>query len=217
MRDWRKEGLENFGIFEPFDTVGKYEIPVIRPVYELPDLKWTGFNYARGMSGIPPDVGVHFFLDDYQFNSVWLKPRKYLDMLGKFGAVMSPDFSTYSDMPIALQMYNHYRKHWLAQFWQFYGITVIPTISWSTPESYEWCFDGEPQGSVVAVSSIGTQDNKVSAELFRRGYREMTERLKPSVILCYGKAFDFMEGNIVGIEPFVKRFSSTVPKNACII
>ena len=40
------------------------------------------------------------------------------------------------------------------------GMTVYPTISWSDKKSYDWCFDGEPVGGIVAVSSVGTQNNK---------------------------------------------------------
>lgn len=207
MRNWRTEGLENFGIFEPFKTEGKYGIPVIAPEHELPDLNWTGFNYARGLKG-GENKGVHFFLDDYQFAGVWNKPQKYLDMLGRFGAVMSPDYSTYSDMPMILQIYNHYRKHWCAQFWQYHGITVIPTISWSTPESYEWCFDGEPHNSVAAVSTVGVQRDKRAAELFETGYREMMKRLAPSRVICCGNRLPCMGGEAVEIKPFLKRLKA---------
>lgn len=204
MRDWRTEGLENFGIFEPFLGAGRYDIPVIHPEYELPDLEWTGFNYARSLKG-NENIGVHFFLDDYQFAGVWNKPQKYLGVLSRFGAVMAPDYSTYSDMPMILQIYNHYRKHWCAQLWQYHGITVIPTISWSTPESYEWCFDGEPQNSVVAVSTVGARRCMTAAELFKMGYDEMIRRLSPSAVLCYGKALPFM-GEATEIQPFTAKF-----------
>lgn len=49
----------------------------------------------------------------------------------------------------------------------------------------EWCFDGEPVGGAVAVSSVGTQLNKRAAELFRLGYDEMLRRLNPSTIYFY--------------------------------
>lgn len=43
---------------------------------------------------------------------------------------------------------------------QMYGIDVIPTISWSDRESFEWCFDGEPVDGAVAVSSVGVMNSK---------------------------------------------------------
>ena len=66
------------------------------------------------------------------------------------------------------------------------GITVIPTISWSDESSFDWCFDGEPVGGAVAVSSVGTQMNATARALFLAGYKEMLKRLQPAQILFYG-------------------------------
>ena len=136
-----------------FDGVGKYNIPEIYPADTDCDL-WVGFNFAKTCEDF--DIhGVHFFVDDYQFNRVWTDPDRYTLMLKKFRAVLSPDFSTYIDFPMAVQIYNHYRKHWVGAYWQLNGLTVIPTISWGDERSYEWCFDGEPKNSTVALSSVG--------------------------------------------------------------
>lgn len=118
----------------------------------------------------------------------------------QFEAVCTPDFSTYTDMPVALQIYNHYRKHWLGAYWQMHGITVIPTISWSTPGSYDWCFDGEPKNAIISISSVGTQQNKESMELFNAGCREAIKRLNPTQILWHGKCPEEFD-NVVRIEP----------------
>ncbi len=205
MRDWRLAGLDNFGVYRPFPNAGRYEIPQIYPA-ELPKIsEWRGFNYARG-GEVSADVGVHFFLDDYQFSAVWSSPNRYAERLSGFGAVMSPDFSTYADMPMIMQIYNHYRKHWCAQYWQSRGLTVIPTISWSTPDSWEWCFDGEPEGGAAAISTVGCERRKEDFDRFTAGYYEMLTRLKPTQLLVYGKRFDFMtEDNITVIEPFSRQ------------
>ena len=187
-----------------FDGAGIYGIPRIAPT-ECDTGDFIGFNYARTCKS-PKGKGVHFFVDDYQFLRCWTNPEVYLGMLGQFECVFSPDFSTYTDFPLAVQIYNHYRKHWLGAYWQANGIRVIPTISWSGPESFEWCFDGEPVGGCVAVSSVGTQLNKRAAELFRRGYDEMLERLQPSKILFYGAIPEGCDGNIVPIAAFQERF-----------
>ncbi len=209
MTDWRLAGLENFGVYQPFPLEGRFEIPVIEPV-EMPEVSaWLGFNYARN-EAVSPDIAVHFFVDDYQFSAVWNNPVKYAERLKGFGAVLSPDFSTYADMPAALQIYNHYRKHWCAQYWQSRGIKVIPTISWSTPESWEWCFDGEPRGAVLAVSTVGCERDRQAFDLFASGWYEMLFRLKPARVLVYGRKFDFMDGDIVVIEPFWKKMKERV-------
>lgn len=164
-----------------FIGAGAFDIPRILAEVPATPQSWIGFNYAKSCKD-PANKAIHFFVDDYQFNRLWTNPDAYLDMLRRFKAVCTPDFSTYTDFPKAVQIWNHYRKHWLGAYWQGNGITVIPTISWSDESSFEWCFDGEPVGGAVAVSSVGTRLNKRAAELFRLGYDEMLRRLNPLTI-----------------------------------
>ena len=190
---------ENFEKFL-FPGVGRYGIPQIWPVTTYPQGEFIPMNYAKSAKN-PASKIVHCFVDDYQFTRYWNRPDDYISKLSQFAAVCSPDFSTYTDMPVAMQIYNHYRKHWLAAYWQLHGITVYPTISWSDEASYEWCFDGEPTGGVAAVSSVGTQQNKESKRLFLRGYEEMIKRLDPSWVIFYGHVPEECDWNVIRIEP----------------
>ena len=187
-----------------FDGVGQYDIPELEPV-QFDNAEFIGFNYARNAKE-PENKAVHFFLDDYQFTRVWTDPDKYTAMLQRFKYVLTPDFSLYTDFPKSLQIYNHYRKHWLGAYWQANGINVIPTISWSGKESFDWCFDGEPIGGCVAVSSVGTQINKDTARLFAVGYAEMLARLQPKMIFFYGIIPDGCDGNIFPLTAFQEKF-----------
>ena len=190
------ENLDKFS----FSGVGKYEIPQIDPETKYPGGEFVGMNYAL-TEKFPESKIMHCFVDDYQFIRYWNNPDKYLPVLSKFSAVCSPDFSTYTDMPLAMQIYNHYRKHWLAAYWQLNGITVYPTISWSNEKSYDWCFDGEPVGGVVAVSSVGTQKNKESKRLFLLGYEEMMKRLDPAWVIFYGIVPEECDWNVIRVNP----------------
>lgn len=55
---------------------------------------------------------------------------------------------------------------------------MIPTVCWSDEKSFEWCFDGEPVGGTVAVSSVGTQNSKTAKAAFLTGYEAMCDRLR---------------------------------------
>ena len=188
-----------------FDGIGQYAIPEIEPT-QFDNAEFVGFNYARGAKGTESKA-VHFFLDDYQFTRVWTDPDRYIPMLQRFKYVLTPDFSLYTDFPKPLQIYNHYRKHWLGAYWQMHGINVIPTIGWSARESFEWCFDGEPTHSVVAVSSVGTQVKKEARQQFLEGYLEMMERLHPEQIIFYGKVPEECKGNIVRVQAFSDKWN----------
>jgi tryptophan synthase alpha subunit len=67
-----------------------------------------------------------------------------------------------------------------------HGIDVIPTVSWSTSDSYRYAFAGIPQGSVVALSAVGARGDQAE-QLFADGFREMLDRVQPPVVLAYGQ------------------------------
>ena len=171
-----------------FQSKNKWNIPTIVGIKEFDKkVQFIGFNYAKTFEKQQKtDYGVHFFLDDYQFERLWKRPDKYIELLRKFKYVLSPDFSMYMDYPKAMQMWKHYQKHWLGAYMELFGIKVIPTIGWSDKESFKWCFDGEPKNSIVAVSSIGTQKYKESRKAFLEGYNKMLEILEPTTVLFWG-------------------------------
>lgn len=201
---------ENWYKFE-YERVGKYGFPTMESVHIEPQ-KAIPFNYAKGCKE-PENSCVHFFLDDYQFDRVWRQPERYAEMLLRFHSVTTPDFSIYTDMPEILQMYNHYRKQWLGAYWQELGMQVIPTVSWSTEDSFKWCFDGIPKNSCVAVSSVGCMNNKNSKNGFIKGYEEMIRRLKPEIILFFGKKPEEISGNIVEMGSFQEQIRERSKKN----
>lgn len=141
------ENLEKY----VFNGCGKYDIPRLDPESYEGEHEFISFNYARTAKNRNGKV-CHFFIDDYQFQRLWTNIDAYIPMLQEFDYVLTPDFSLYLDYPKAMQIYNHYRKHWIGAYMQMLGIKVIPTIAWSDKESFDWCFDGEPEGGTVAVS-----------------------------------------------------------------
>lgn len=178
-----------------FEGVGPLGIPELqRGQPPKSDTEWISFNFMRGDKE-PHKHAVHFFIDDYQFTRIWDNPDAYTDKLRQYRAVCTPDFSLYTDFPLVVQQFNHYRKHWLGAYWQMHGVNVIPTICWSDEDSFAWCFDGEPKNSCVAVSSVGTQARDDTRQGFLAGYREMMRRLTPTHIVFYGSVPDECESD----------------------
>ena len=190
-----------------FEGVGEYDIPELEPIYEyeIGDIKeWIGFNYVLSDKE-PEGKGVHFFIDDYQFNRIWNNPEKYVDKLRKYEAVLTPDFSPYADMPMATQIFNHYRKHWCGRYFQENGVKVIPTIRASKDDrSFKWYLDGEPKGGVVCIRSMWTSKED-DREYFIKEYNQMYQKLKPSKIYIYGNKIDGLKGNIEYIPTFTEK------------
>lgn len=183
----------NLNLFDPQATEGRFEMPSIQPVNHVPE-RLQGFNYVLNK----PDhgAGVHFFLDDYQFERIWQRPEYYIEKLGEFDCVLTPDFSLYIDMPVAMQVWNVYRSRLIGQIMQRYGYTVIPTVSWAYSDSFSFCFDGLPEGATLAISTIGVKNNSDQMELWRDGMDAMIELLKPKRLIVYGGAVEYDYGDI---------------------
>lgn len=129
--------------------------PITQP-QELP----FGVDHLIGFNELltckhPESAGVHFFLDDYQFERFWRQPQRYLAALAKCPLVIGPDFSLYTDFPAPLQRWNHYRNQLLTAWLQQQGVCAIPAAGWADDASFDWCFDGISPGGAVAVSTVG--------------------------------------------------------------
>lgn len=183
----------NLDSYDEKRTAGFYQMPVLKRCTFVPD-ELIGFNYAK--TSERKNVGIHFFIDDYQFERVWNAPMDYIDQLSEYDCVLTPDFSLYMDMPIAMKIWNVYRSRLIGQMMQDSGIRVIPTLSWAEPQTYQFCFDGLPSGGTVAVSTVGVMRDKSARAIWADGMTEAIKRLKPKNIICYGSKLDFDFGKI---------------------
>jgi hypothetical protein len=145
---------------------------------------------------------AHFFLDDYAFERVWNKPDKYLNMLQQYDSVLSPDFSPYDDYPLIIQAFNVYRNRWCGRYWQDKGCLVIPTVTWSGRDSFNFAFDGIQEGSIVAISAVSLGMQKKYLKLFYEGYQILQELIKPSEVLVYSNIDLELDGNVKYIKGF---------------
>lgn len=181
------------------ETNNNYGIPLIQPQnIQLDNLGLIGFNKTKlHDSESNSSKGIHFYLDDYQFERVYSNPYRYIDKLSRYRFVLSLDFSLYSEMPVWRQIENVAKNRWCGSFWQNNGIKVIPTISWSNSSSFSHCFMGVAQKSIVSISTVGCR--QYGRYRFMVGYEAMLQKLKPRAIICYGKAFPEMKGNIIEV------------------
>lgn len=168
-----------------------WQMPIINNDGFIPkDL--IGFNYAKTSKN--KNVGVHFYLDDYQFERLWNYPEKYIDILKQYDCILSPDFSLYLDMPMPLKIWNTYRSRQIGAYYQSKGIKVIPTISWAEKSTFDFCFQGIPQKSIVSISTIGVKEDANALRIWRAGTTQMLRILNPATVLVYGGKIDFDYG-----------------------
>lgn len=183
----------NLESYDETETEGFYQMPILDPCDFVPD-DIRSFNYM--LSAKCRDFGIHFYCDDYQFERIWNRPEFYIEKLHDFQCALTPDFSLYMDMPVAMKIWNVYRSRLIGQMMQKAGLEVIPTVSWAEPETFEFCFDGLPHNATLSVSTIGVKEDPKALEVWRAGMDEMINRLKPKRLLVYGGEIEFDYGNI---------------------
>jgi hypothetical protein len=166
---------------------GMLEIPIIKKETDVPR-KLIPFSKAKTSSD--KNCYVHFYEDDVRFERIWNNPERYLTILKEYDGVISPDFSLYRDMPLVMQQWNVYRNRAIGTWLQSNGIKVIPNIRFSDSRSYEFCCLGVENGSVIAIGTHGTLKNKKDREIFIEGLEYVVNKIKPPVIIIYGKAPD---------------------------
>lgn len=182
-----------------FDVTGKWDIPIIKNQdIPLDNIRLIAYSDTRQDDSPKNTVcGVHFFIDDYRFTGIYNNPEKSIDKLSQYAFLLTPDYSTYSDMNYWRQLESVAHSRWVGAYWQSQGLLTIPTISWSNERSFDFCFEGVKKGSIVAVGMIGCKHKKLE---FMRGYNAMLEKINPHAIICFGSPFNEMDGNIIEVD-----------------
>ena len=139
-----------------FDGEGRWGIPIVKKqVVDLTNQRFISFNSTRNNEApMLRDFAVHFFVDDNRFEIVYNQPERNLDKLRQYKLLLTPDFSQYAEMQPWRRIESTGKSRWCGAYWKHEGMIVIPTISWSTPRSYEFCFDGVEKNSIIAIGMI---------------------------------------------------------------
>ncbi len=205
---------EKFKILRPLFSDCKQDqfgLPIIKKE-AFNDTDWSStticdFQNIKSQRGKEQSI-VTMFDYDSVLERIWNDPYRYLLRLSKFKAVCTPDYSISPNMNINLIKNNVYKNRWIGCFLQEKGIKVIPTIQWADESTYDFCFSGIEQGSVVIVSTIGCRHNQ---KIFLDGFNRMKETIRPELIIVFGKMIQGMTGEFLKYS-YEDAFSN---KNEC--
>ena len=196
-----------------------YNIPQLAPSAASIPEHFMDFNKAMSFKGKHDRYGVHFFIQDYLYERIWNRPRRYIKKLSKYAVLLSPNFDVCAELPRATQIWNVFRNRTIGRYWQDKGLPVIPTVNWSDEASFDFCFEGIQPGGIIAVTTRRSFRLPQKRDDWRRGVSEAIRRLTPSKILVYGSMIDFnAEGADVTWIParnFISSALSVKNKNKC--
>ena len=155
----------------------------------------------QAYTGAPPDViravprtvanertfiCGHFYIADEKIERYWNCLPKYENQLAQFKALIAPNLSCTEQMPLEAKRWNVFRNKLMAAWLQSRGISVIPDVMWWENADMEWCLDGIPKHSVIAINSTGLRRNVRSKQIWLEGYKHIVKILQPIVILRCG-------------------------------
>lgn len=152
--------------------------------------------YCHSSAPFPPekDGGVlGFFTEDWRFDETFRFADDFLGALTEedWTAIVSPEFSTYYDWPLALRIYNVYRSRWCARYWQEAGFTIIPCVQDMGSKSGS----GQNQdivwntlsGSTTIAFQVRTNNSgKPDWKRIIKWLTSSIEAIKPKGVLIYG-------------------------------
>lgn len=160
---------------------------------------------------------IDMFNNDVVIERFWKNPEKYLSLLKQAKGVIAADYSVMNGLLLTDNIYNVQRNRISAYMMEREGILAVPVASWIDEDSFEWCFDGLPHHSVIAVSSNGCLrgECKSAKDTFIKGVFELNRRKSPVAILICGphiKELDSLS-NIHYYKSFSQRLYERLQNN----
>ncbi len=197
-----KDVVMNRSSHARFDAFKSYLVRGARfsLIYEFPLLQSVTYKTEQALpfekiyKSASSSHWVHFYTHDRHFECVWNNPERYLPIFQRFAGVITPDFSLYREMPLAMQIWNTYRNRAIAFWLQREGVPIVPNVRWGDERTYSFAFEGLPTGGTVAVGTHGTFRKKLDREYFKKGLDRMVETLQPDTLIVYGPIRDELFG-----------------------
>lgn len=209
------------------ELVGSHELPQLAPQRLMPH-DVVSFSERGGVRD-PSGHWLDFFIDDPQFDCCWNEFERgvvgdsgserdswrsldrYIPQFMKFEGVIGTDYSMFPNMLPDQRNWNCARNRVFAYRMQRHGIPCIPVASWCCADDWEWCFDGLPEESSIAVSTNGCCRSAEARRVFRRGVDELSRQKSPFAVIVCGRRLPELEGcgaNLVFYPSFSQRMEA---------
>ena len=151
------------------------------------------FRELDELKRIPAIKSLFQLLKYERLENIYSRLKSIIKSIQVFEGVIAPDFSLYPEMSEATRIYNARKSRIVAYYMQELGVNIIPSLAWSCKGDFEWCFDGIPKNSSVAISTNGCKSEEYSKKIFLEGIKEIQEKLQPSNLIVCGSGFKELE------------------------
>ena len=166
-----------------FQTDNDLEIPTLRLDMQpkVCDIPFVCFGEQKRTFQMNGQGTLHFYTDDYRFQSVYDHPEKILQH--NPANIVEPNFSLFNETPIAFGLQAVYKKRFVARAMQEKGIRVFVDLN-VAPKFYKLNLIGIPQG-YSAFCTRGYSDRLNQLE-FEYEMAKFIANGNPLTFVCYG-------------------------------
>ncbi|MBO4680739.1 MAG: DUF4417 domain-containing protein [Clostridiales bacterium] len=185
---------------EGADFVGRYHFAQLARTNYVPTTE-TVIPFNALMSYTGNDAFCHCFVDDYQFCRLYRNFDKYIPFMQRTKAMASSDFSMYRNYSTEHQIWNCRKNRAVAYaMQQIKGFETIPTAGFGGPETWEWCFDGLPTRSSLAITTNGVRNDPEARRLFIGGVNALIFQKKPTALIICGEVDRWIYDKYPGLK-----------------
>jgi hypothetical protein len=194
-------------LIEGAQLTKRWGFPILQPCHEVPEklIKFSKIKETKDFKQF-----VHFYENDNKILPFGRNPHKYFSQLCQFSGVIGCDFSVYRDMPFSEQVGQTFWNRALTFWLQNHNITVIPNIRYGDESTYEFCFDGIPEKSIISIGTHGCTKSRDDISFHIKGISETIKQLKPELILFYGAVVEDLEALLLLQKIPFKKFNSDI-------
>lgn len=113
--------------------------------------------------------------------------------LKRFAGIITTDYSMLPEMLPGQSLWNCTRNRVMAYYLQQQGFNIIPVASWCIESDFEWCFDGLPEQSSIAITTNGCMSSPYGKRMLLRGVEELQKQKSPTNLIVCGRHVDELD------------------------
>ncbi len=143
---------------------------------------------------------VHCFKENNELDRFYNNPYMFLSKVGAYYASSTLDFGMHPGMKRAQIIEATFKNRWSGVWLQSNGHDkVAVTVGWVKPDTYDICFAGIEDGTLLIISTLGVCNDEAKDD-FIKGYKELRRRFPSSQIICLGNKLPEMDNDICYVK-----------------
>ena len=104
------------------NSVGQYNMPLIRKQnIDISKIEFLSYVNTKKEDNENKNKTIHFFTYDWKFEKVYDNADDEIKKLSQYYCLLSPDFSIFTNMPLALQIESVFKNRWCGAYWHSKG------------------------------------------------------------------------------------------------